>query len=199
MNQFQIRFFLQESSFNYDPTVDSSEINHDVLFREGRTAKNEVTFTPRMLLVDLKGSLQYYSKEGDLYKNSLDPSNLDEYVEQVKENMLWDSQTVEVIKEVPVEKPEFQKDLSSDAAEPGKVYNLKDTVKNWPDFLFTRYHPRTINIVNEFEYKEDYSTFDTYTSGVQLWGSSYFEEDFTDKIRNLIEECSNCQVNPLAI
>lgn len=165
------------------------------MFREGRTSRNEVTFTPRLLLVDLKGSLQYYSKEGDLYQNLGEASNLDNYLEQIKGNVLWDSSSVEVIKETPAEKPEFQKDLSDAAAEPGKSYNLKENVKNWPDYLFTRYHPRTINIVNEFEYKEDYSTFDTYTSGLQLWKSQYFEEDFSDKIRNLVEECNNCQVH----
>ncbi|KAG5684922.1 hypothetical protein PVAND_014130 [Polypedilum vanderplanki] len=42
-----------EHSFNYDPEVEVSEINHDVLFREGNYNRN-VTFTPRMLLLDLK-------------------------------------------------------------------------------------------------------------------------------------------------
>ncbi|XKL67243.1 hypothetical protein PGB90_010663 [Kerria lacca] len=46
---------LQENSFVYTSDV-SPEINFDVLFREGLNYRKEVTYTPRLLLTDLKDS-----------------------------------------------------------------------------------------------------------------------------------------------
>ncbi|KAL2911741.1 mtDNA inheritance, partitioning of the mitochondrial organelle [Polyrhizophydium stewartii] len=34
---------------------DSSEVDHDVLFRAGENYKGESTFTPRLVICDLKG------------------------------------------------------------------------------------------------------------------------------------------------
>ncbi|GIY89687.1 protein misato homolog 1 [Caerostris extrusa] len=54
---------IQESSFCYSP--DSSiplDINHDILFREGLNLHREVTYTPRLVLVDLQDNSNKYTK-----------------------------------------------------------------------------------------------------------------------------------------
>lgn len=49
---------IQESSFIYDPKqAGSKEVNTDILFREGTNLNKQVTYTPRLILWDLKGSL----------------------------------------------------------------------------------------------------------------------------------------------
>ena len=66
---------LQESGFVYKddntPGVNQSEdlleIDNDVLYREGVTINKEVTYTPRLIAVDLKGSLGALPECGDLY------------------------------------------------------------------------------------------------------------------------------------
>jgi len=60
---------LQEASFVYggggfDPETLPC---HDVLYREGQTLQGEMTFTPRLVVVDLKGSLGAMPELGDLY------------------------------------------------------------------------------------------------------------------------------------
>ena len=51
------------------------EINHGVLFREGVTNRNEVTFTPRLVSVDLKNALGSLPIHGDLYDKPPTPSH----------------------------------------------------------------------------------------------------------------------------
>lgn len=148
-----------------------------------------------MLLVDLKGTLKYMPEEGNLYTNNLQLMNNPEnhFVEQLRNSIQWDDDKIEVMETEPVKVPEFQQDLQQLGTAENKTYNLKDTINNWPDFMYTRYHPKSINIIREYEHDDDLSSFDTYTSGMKLWESSYFEENFSDNIRSYMEECNNCQ------
>lgn len=188
-------FGFQEHSFNYDPdSTESSEVDHDVLFREGHHNRN-VTYTPRMLLVDLKGSLQYLPEAGNLYTNQLELNNPENSVlDQVRSSINWDDDNIEVMESDSVPLPDYQKDLQqSGTSVTDKNYNLKESITNWPDFMYTRYHPKSINIIKAYEHHEDYSTLDTFTAGMKLWESPCFEDDFCDNIRNYMEECNHSQ------
>lgn len=148
-----------------------------------------------MLLVDLKGTLKYISEAGNLYTHAqLELNNPDKSVlDQVRGTFQWDDDKIEVIETEMVEVPEYQKDLLQSGSSAEKDYKLKDTIENWPDFMYTRYHPRSINIVKEYDRLDDYSALDTFTSGTKLWASSFFEDDFCDSIRSYMEECNYCQ------
>ena len=62
---------MQEAGFVYGGndggTGELLEVDNDVLFREGLTMKGEVTYTPRLLSVDLQGSLGLLPQCGELY------------------------------------------------------------------------------------------------------------------------------------
>ena len=148
-----------------------------------------------MLLVDLKGTLRYLPQEGNLYSQTTIELNNPEnkVLDQVRDSLAWDDENIEVMEEEVAPIPDYQKDLQATGSIPEKSYDFKDTVNHWPDFMYTRYHPRTINIVRNYEQSEDVSTLDTFMAGAKLWSTPYFEDDFTDKIRNYIEECDNCQ------
>ena len=76
-------FFLKKKSpYGCDGSMDDSalkyggndgnsgellEVDNDVLFREGLTLKGEVTYTPRLLCLDLQGSLGLLPQCGELY------------------------------------------------------------------------------------------------------------------------------------
>lgn len=47
---------MQDASLSYDPETPPSEIQSDVLFREGQTPGGHVTHTPRLIAMDLKGN-----------------------------------------------------------------------------------------------------------------------------------------------
>ena len=71
---------LQEAGFVYGGNEggagDLLEVDNDVLFREGLTMKGEVTYTPRMLSLDLQGSLGLLPQYGELYGRFTDDSSL---------------------------------------------------------------------------------------------------------------------------
>ncbi|CAG9803543.1 unnamed protein product [Chironomus riparius] len=185
----------QEHSFNYDPDVEEpAEINHDVLFREGKFFKN-ITFTPRMLLLDCKGSLKYIKESGNLYSNiSLERNNPEKnLLDQVIHTIDWDEENIEVMESEEIPMTDYQRSLMETDDDDEKIFDLKSSVQNWPDFMYTRYHPRSINIIKDYEYHNDISTLDTFSAGLQLWNNPFFEDDYCDKIRMYIEECDQSQ------
>uniref|UniRef100_A0A336MF26 CSON015024 protein n=1 Tax=Culicoides sonorensis TaxID=179676 RepID=A0A336MF26_CULSO len=189
---------IQEAQFNYDPLADPSDINHDVLFREGQTFKGETTFTPRMLLVDLKGSLTNFPQEGDLY------SHTNNTIDQIKSDVQWDESKIQVLNDQmgidsnesnsKSKVNEYLKNLNEPDVDPdSKNYNFNEIVTEWSDFQYSKYHPRSVNVIKDYQHDVDETSFDTFMAGWQVWKQSDMEDDFGDKIRNMIEECDFCQ------
>ncbi|XP_066587453.1 protein misato [Prorops nasuta] len=175
---------IQETNFSYDP-ANPSEINHDVLYREGETQKREVTYTPRLLVVDLKGSNGYLNEQGTLYDTSNSGSN---------EPILWDDENLEVSTESAIAKPKFIEDLdrpSKDLEE--HFYDLENSIKTWADYLIPRYHPRTLSFIKKYKHECSEQPFDVFTYGRALWNEPQFADDFSDKIRKYVEECDFLQ------
>lgn len=157
-----------------------------------------------MLLVDLDGSLKHLPREGELYGNALKRSDeLDlngtpengehEAVKRLKEDLAWESTDVELVAEPETRKNDFQADLETMEVSHEKNYQLAETVDAWTDFLYARYHPRTVNVVKEYRHDAEKQSFDTHTCGVQLWKAEQFEDEFCDRIRQYIEECDFLQ------
>lgn len=114
-----------------------------------------------------------------------------------KLNIEWDENLVEIQKESAVTKTEFQADLESEENPTTlltKTYNFEKDVEVWSDFLYTRFHPRTVNIVKEYQHCNQHTPFDAFPLGTDIWQSYQFEDTFSDKIRNYIEECDSFQV-----
>ncbi|XP_067002875.2 protein misato homolog 1 isoform X2 [Anabrus simplex] len=148
-----------------------------------------VTYTPRLLLVDLNGSLRHLPKEGDLYDKVPEPSH---------SHALWSHEKVEIIQSPKESKNEFLEDLDDDKMDLGdakadKAYNLDNEVTVWSDFLRTRYHPRTVTLIKEYHHANEATSFDVFNYGVNLWKTPEFEDDFCDKISAYAEECDNMQ------
>lgn len=77
-----------------------------------------------------------------------------------------------------------------------KDYNFETDVKVWSDCLYTRFHPKTVNIIKEYVHNsEENAAFDVFTQGREIWSTEQFEDEFSDKIRNFVEECDNMQVS----
>lgn len=133
---------LQELSFDYTGTV-KCETNPDIIYREGENIKGETTYTPRLLLADLKGSLKTLPDSGGL------PD------ETVQDDCQWHA--VERIEEPNAKKNEFLVDIdtkpSTDVV--SKDYLLENEVNTWTDYLYPRLHSRSINIIKEYKHSAD--------------------------------------------
>ena len=207
---------LQESGFVYkDNSVGGGsfssraeellEIDNDVLYREGITLDRELTYTPRVIVVDLKGSLGTLPESGELYDKISIP----------KEDTLslhW-SGAHQVFREEPFQKNEFLSDLekgtdnalsekeveevssenekSEDGSEE-KLYNLEESVSCWSDYLGARYHPRSVLLCQSYQHENPTHPFDAWGLGREVWAdSSGLGETMEDRIRHYAEECDN--------
>ncbi|GIY59247.1 protein misato homolog 1 [Caerostris darwini] len=189
---------IQESSFCYSP--DSSiplDINHDVLFREGLNLHREVTYTPRLVLVDLQDNLTSIRKECPLYRSS----------NEDKSETLWDG-PVEVIKSEEIKKnpflEEFEKmsdtsEMNTDVSEESKtqkiseiLYDFNNPSTVWCDFLKTNLHPRSFCLFNELSCTQNNSPLDLYSNGEEIY-STDGKEMIEDAVRRMSEECDYLQ------
>lgn len=143
--------------------------------------QKETTFTPRLLLVDLKGTLGYLSKSGDLYQPP----------ENVENETLWEN--IEIQKEEPEQKPSFIKSLDNPEGDEESEEPEIEQAEKWVDFLVPRFHPRTVTIVEEYTHASVDQPFDIFHLGQDLWSRSDFSDDFTNKIRQYVEECDLLQ------
>lgn len=155
-----------------------------------------MTFTPRLLLLDQKSSLKHLPQSGGLYReqNGLAEALRTDQVFS-EQSMLWEPNQIEVVQEEPCPRPEFQKDLetSGSVAHADHKYDFSNSVSTWTDFMYSRYHPRTINTLQSVKDITDESSFDCFTVGTHVWRDECIEDLLGDKIRQYIEECNNCQ------
>lgn len=142
----------------------------------------------------MNGSLNNLPERGDLYE----PKYNKNVASSSKQKIEWDEKLVEVQEETPRFKNKFQADLENEE-DPSKIltkqYDFENEVKVWSDFLYTRFHPRTVNIVKQYQHCNENTPFDAFPLGVDLWKSEEFINDFCDKIRNYVEECDYFQVS----
>lgn len=139
--------------------------------------------------MDLLGSLKSLPERGELYEKLPKPSQTDP---------AWDENLVEVQQKENEKRNKFQEDINN-PQELDKVfcknYDFENEVKVWSDFLYSQFHPRTVNVLRNYQYCNENTPFDAFPLGVSVWKSLQFQEDFSDKIRNYIEECDHFQVN----
>lgn len=176
--------------FKYDqgPQDETSrEINHDILFREGETRRGEVTFTPRLILAELKGGLGSLKPSGVLYE--------DEDADCEKNELCWDG-SVAVHKEQVKKKNLFlnfiengnhcnnghdKRDLN---------YHMESQINVWSDYLRPYLHPKSVTIIKEYSHMSENNPFDLWMKGADLKNVS---EELEERIRFYAEECDHLQ------
>ncbi|KAL6473348.1 hypothetical protein MHYP_G00169090 [Metynnis hypsauchen] len=207
---------LQDASLCYDPDLPPGELQSDVLFREGLTLGGQVTYTPRLIALDLKGSLQTLRKEGSLYATEQDSTS----------TLTWQGQIM-THEESPPSKNSFLQDLdkldegellvepdfSSSAAllphcsggavaietvnstleRVQKAYRLEGSVRVWSDFLRLHLHPRTISVINQYNHDGESARLEAFGQGEALLQGSVLEE-LEDRLHFFVEECDYLQV-----
>lgn len=130
---------IQELSFDYSG-ITKNECNHDILYREGRTIDGQATYTPRLLLADLQGSLGSLPTTGGLLNET-----------SSEETQIWEN--IEKVEEPTCSKNQYLADIDTNIDVTSKEYNLENEIKTWTDFLYPRFHSRTLNIIKEYKHE----------------------------------------------
>ncbi|XP_060066372.1 protein misato homolog 1-like [Ylistrum balloti] len=212
---------IQESTFIYDPKLAPAQkdIDHDVLFREGKNLRGEVTYTPRLVALDLKGSLNTLKQEGNLYDHRHQEEiqwtgdvtlhqedNIEKnpyLVDLEKEEQVYMKGTAgsnnsqESIEDVEVKdtgsEDREKKQKPSDAGCGNQFYKLDESVNVWSDYLRTFLHPKSIHIVEQYRHKNDLQPFDIYGCGQEVMSDYETRVDIEDRLHFFIEECDHLQ------
>ncbi|XP_033107538.1 protein misato homolog 1-like [Anneissia japonica] len=212
---------IQESTFCYDINQASSrvkEIDHDVLYREGKTIMNEVTYTPRLIAIDLKGSLKTLSVEGILYDcNTVEESADVRWAGDVtlhkagslpKNQFLIDLEKQDELFGGTTSNEEDNSSQEADTTEMDedkmneelmelgieeKVYDLDDSVEVWSDFLRCHLHPKSVAVIKEYTHESELEPFEIFSQGMNLWKDGKVSDQMEDRLHFYTEECDHLQ------
>lgn len=207
----------QESSFCYDSTVNSdlSEINHDVLYREGENPRGEITYTPRLILIDLKENFKTLNKDGVLYNMPIASSttslwhgkwstfksdslskneflqDLDKEEESVYPDLSLKMTAIDEDRDIcQAESSSYTKTTEKSKESEKKFYNLDDSITTWSDFLRIHYHPKSICFIEDFNYENE---FDGYGCGLEAFNQENMHDLIEETLRYFAEECDHLQ------
>jgi len=178
----------QAAQFVYDPAAPASDINHDILHRRGTSVHGTVeTFTPRLLVFDLKGSFGPLAAENALYR-ALDPSSSQPRngqnhhatwagsqqvvrAEPAKTNAFLQSLDEQVTEDDQDQQEQRQDNGSAHPEDTEKrtVFDLDNDVDVWADYLGVYYHPRSLCPITEYLHGASPEfAFDLYPQGTEL-------------------------------
>lgn len=168
----------------------SDQVDSSILFREG-ISKGVSTYAPRLVLLDLRGSLGALKKTSPLYEGEVaDPA--------------WNS-GIQIVEQDPPPKNKFLDSLDEDhgANVDDKISSekqdhagyLDSAVKVWSDFNTMYFHPRTIVELRAFNHDDSCAPFEQFQQGWDAWVSDpALRDDFIDeKLRYFLEECDSPQ------
>ncbi|XP_054834631.1 protein misato homolog 1 isoform X2 [Eublepharis macularius] len=201
---------LQEASFCTDPVDKKSNegIRHDVLFRAGETLQGQETYTPRLIVMDLKGSLSSLKQEGCLYQDT-----------KTNTPVAWKGKLTAHQEETSPKNP-FLKDLnrSQGGTSPSgnfaprtphggkdrtlllegqdkasKEPNMESTMHVWSDFLRTHLHPRSILTIHQYNHEGESSRLEAFGQGEKLLQDPTYLEELEDRLHFYVEECDYLQ------
>ncbi|KAI8331202.1 tubulin domain-containing protein [Chlamydoabsidia padenii] len=174
----------QEAYFNYDDSDVPTEFEHDVLFRAGVSSSGIETYTPRVLMYDLKGGFGSLQKYNKLFSG-------------VESQVEWDQGVSTITSHSTKHAYQEHLELIEEGGEDtmDMVTHLDDqTVTTWSDFNRVYYHPRATNPITTHQADDPLSPFDTYTAGRQAYADNEKESDiFEDAFRTMVEECDQIQ------
>eukprot|EP00850_Spirogloea_muscicola_P005974 SM000028S10068 [mRNA] locus=s28:205324:208188:+ [translate_table: standard] len=207
---FQDELLGRESSPDNGEVV--NDIDSGVLYRVGETSRGEATYTPRLLLFDLRGSLGSVRAAGSLY-GAAPAANLSSI-------RTWGGAKA-VYKSEPVERSLYLQSLDNEedngsgqssnmegerlsdrpastgmsptagleSEERSIVKGLNDNVNYWTDYLKVHLHPRSVVEFGGAWQGDPLS----YGAGRGLLDSGESMEEVLDRLRFFVEECDHLQ------
>ncbi|KAK6923006.1 DML1/Misato, tubulin domain [Dillenia turbinata] len=180
---------------NSDQVFKTQYLNMDVLYRAGETQQGIPTYTPRLVSVDLQGSLGSVSSRGTLYSEM--PSGTS--------NVITWTGNVSTHVSAPHKKNFLhdQEEQKSGIVNGGKgepcgeiqdrdiVNSLEDGVQYWTDFSKVHFHAQSLYELSGLWV--DGQEFDNYGIGRDAFSGCVRGEDMNERLRFFVEECDHIQ------
>ncbi|XP_069806822.1 protein misato homolog 1 [Dendropsophus ebraccatus] len=158
------------------------EICSDVLFRRGVTLRGVETYTPRLIALDLKGSVRLLRDESSVYEDRRTRHSVP----------AWKG-NVSVHREDPGtlqgEDGALSPGHDGETAPPPGSTEMTGSV--WSDFLQTQFHPKSVHLVSSHSYGGDMDGLDSFSQGDVVFKTQL--EEIEDRLHFFTEECDYLQ------
>ncbi|XP_059992583.1 protein misato homolog 1 isoform X3 [Lagenorhynchus albirostris] len=183
------------------------ELCPDVLYRTGRTLHGQETYTPRLILMDLKGSLSSLKQEGGLYKDK-----------QLDAAIAWQGKLTTHKEEIYPKNPYLQDLLSAEGVlnsdgiwrvksipngkgpppfttttTPKPVIPTEGSIRVWSDFLRVHLHPRSICMIQKYNHDGEAGRLEAFGQGESILKEPKYLEELEDRLHFYVEECNYLQ------
>ncbi|XP_063579597.1 protein misato homolog 1 isoform X2 [Pongo abelii] len=184
------------------------ELCPDVLYRTGRTLHGQETYTPRLILMDLKGSLSSLKEEGGLYRDK-----------QLDAAIAWQGKLTTHKEELYPKNPYLQDFLSAEgvlssdgvwrvksipngkgspplttATTPKPLIPTEASIRVWSDFLRVHLHPRSICMIQKYNHDGEAGRLEAFGQGESVLKEPKYQEELEDRLHFYVEECDYLQV-----
>uniref|UniRef100_A0A5F4WA36 Protein misato homolog 1 n=1 Tax=Callithrix jacchus TaxID=9483 RepID=A0A5F4WA36_CALJA len=173
------------------------ELCPDVLYRTGRTLHGQETYTPRLILMDLKGSLSSLKEEGGLYRDK-----------QLDAAIAWQGKLTTHKEELYPKNPYLQDFLSAEdgglgtaemwrkvhflylssgppllttSTNPKPLIPTEDSIRVWSDFLRVHLHLRSICMIQKYNDGEA-GRLEAFGQGESVLKEPKYQEELEDRL-----------------
>ncbi|XP_006861624.1 PREDICTED: protein misato homolog 1 isoform X2 [Chrysochloris asiatica] len=182
------------------------ELCPDVLYRTGQTLHGQDTYTPRLILMDLKGSLSSLKQEGGLYRDKLDAA------------IAWQGKLTTHKEELCPKNPYLQDLLSAEGVlNSDDIWRVKSipngkgalpfttckmltsptptegSIRVWSDFLRVPLHPRSICMIHKYNHDGETGRLEAFGQGESILKEPGYLEELEDRLHFYVEECDYLQ------
>lgn len=179
----------------------SQDLNMDVLYRSGETQQGIVTYTPRLVSINLRGSLGSMSSRGTLY-TEVAPTMPDvvtwtgrvstQASEPYKRNLFLqrlyeEEENLNVVNEVHGSNNGSRREYEDKDI----IESLEHDVQFWTDYSKVHYHPRSLYELNGVW--ADVEQFDNYGIGRDSFAWAVQGEEISERFRFFVEQCDHIQ------
>ncbi|XP_048081064.1 protein misato homolog 1 isoform X5 [Ursus arctos] len=166
------------------------ELCPDVLYRAGRTPHGQETYTPRLILMDLKGSLSSLKQEGGLYGDR-----------QLDAAIAWQGKLTTHKEELYPQNPYLQDLLSAEGVlSSDGIWRVKSipngkesSIRVWSDFLRVHLHPRSICMIQKYNHDGEAGRLEAFGQGESILKEPRYLEELEDRLHFYVEECDYLQ------
>ncbi|KAJ7307368.1 hypothetical protein JRQ81_009381 [Phrynocephalus forsythii] len=176
---------------------------HNVLFRAGKTPHGQETYTPRLILTDLKGNLSSFQQKGSSCQDTKSDSptawrgSLSTHQEDpLPANPFLHTLNRQASGRTPDGNLASWTHLSDSHPRPNetpKTSGVETAAPAWPDFLRTPLHPRSILTIHQYHHEGDSSRLEAFGQGEKLLQEGAYPDELEDRLHFYVEECDYLQ------
>ncbi|KAM4662434.1 protein misato homolog 1 [Discoglossus pictus] len=194
---------LQDAALDHAANIGQHpELSSDVLYRRGVTLRGQETYTPRLIIMDLKGSVGSLRQEGLLYEDK----------DTMHITPAWKG-NLTTHKEEPLAKAEFSteqgamltdRDIDVRAMGDGvQKISFPDSSRKrchkeaagsaWSDYLRTPLHPKSMCVINPYNHSGVSEELESYSQGEAVMKEASYLDEVEDRLHFFSEECDYLQ------